>query len=322
MSAREGRALGLCAAVLACGLAAALFLGLPAEGAALGVQGRVLWSIRVPEALAALLAGGALGLSGLIFQLILRNGLADPYVLGVAGGATFGAVLAVLLLGAAPLGVLVSAKAAAAFAGGLLTLLVLLRGAGGSTGGLLLAGVVANTAFAAAARVLAGWLSPSQVTQVTAFLVGFIPTPPLWEPALLAAPVLYALARFAGRGRGLDLLLLSDDEASSLGAPVAALRREALLVATLLASATVALCGMLGFVGLLVPHGARLLAGFRHRALVPASFLLGAGFLLLAHGVGKLLSDQLFLPVGVYTSLVGAPAFIALLVRESRRGWT
>lgn len=322
MSARESRALGLCAAVLLCGLGAALFLGLPGGGSAPGLWGRVLWSIRIPEALAALLAGGALGLSGLIFQLILRNGLADPYVLGVAGGASLGSVLAVLLLGSAPVGFLVSAKAAAAFAGGLLTLLALLRLAGAGPETLLLAGVVANTAFAAAARVLAQWLSPTQVAQVTAFLVGFVPTPALWEPLLLAAPVLYALVRFAGRGRGLDLLLLSDDEASSLGAPVASLRREALVVATLLASATVSLCGMLGFVGLLVPHAARFLAGFRHRALVPASFLLGAGFLLLAHGASKLLSDALFVPVGVYTSLVGAPAFIWLLVRESRRSWT
>lgn len=318
MTSREARAILLCLLFLAAGLAAALFLGLPESADQPGLIGRVFWSIRIPEALTALFAGGALGLSGLLFQLLLRNGLADPYVLGVAGGASFGAVLAMLCLGSAGLALLVPAKTAAAFGGGILTLLALLRLSGGRPGALLLAGVVANTAFAAAARVLTGWLSPSQVVQVTTFLVGFIPTPPLWAPLILAVPVLYTLGRSFGRARGLDVLLLSDDEAFTLGVPVASIRREALVLATLLAAATVTLCGMLGFVGLMVPHGARLLAGHRHRALVLASFLLGAAFVLLAHGVSKLLSGTLFVPVGVYTSLVGAPAFVFLLVKRGR----
>jgi iron complex transport system permease protein len=319
MTAREARALLLSAFALAISLSAALFLNLPEAAGPPGMLERVFWSIRLPEALTALFAGGALGLSGLLFQLLLRNGLADPYVLGVAGGASFGAVLATLLFGSSALALLVPVKAAAAFAGGILTLLALLRLTGGRPGTLLLAGVVANTAFAASARVLTGWLSPAQLVQVTTFLVGFVPTPPIWAPLLLAVPALYTLARFFWRARGLDVLLLSDDEALSLGVPVASLRREALVLATLLAAATVTLCGMLGFVGLMVPHGARLLAGHRHRILVPVSFLLGAGFVLLAHGLSKLLSGSLFVPVGVYTSLVGAPAFVVLLVKQTRR---
>jgi iron complex transport system permease protein len=319
MTARETRALLLSALALAAGLSAALFLGLPEAAGQPGLLGRVFWSIRLPEALTALFAGGALGLSGLLFQLLLRNGLADPSVLGVAGGASFGAVLATLTLGSAAWGLLVPVKAAAAFAGGILTLLVLLRLTGGRPATLLLAGVVANTAFAASARILTGWLSPSQLVQVTTFLVGYVPTPPLWAPLVLAVPALYTLVRSFGRARGLDVLLLSDDEAVSLGVPVASLRREALVLATLLAAATVTLCGMLGFVGLMVPHGARLLAGHRHRVLVLVSFLLGASFVLSAHGLSKLLSGALFVPVGVYTSLVGAPAFVFLLVKQARR---
>ena len=318
MTVREWRALALSALAALAGLCAALFLGLPqGPGSVSGVLGM----IRGPEALTAALVGGALGLSGLLFQLVLRNGLADPYVLGIAGGSTFGAVLVTVFFGGVSAAFGLPLNAVAAFGGGLLTLFGLLRMSDGKVTTLLLGGIVANTAFAAGARILTAWLSPTQLAYVTAFLVGFIPTPPLWQPLLLAPPILYALARFAARGRGLDLLLLSDDEASSLGLAVGRIRTEALVLATLLASSAVALCGMIGFVGLVVPHAARLTAGRRHRVLVPVSFLLGAAFLLFAHALGKVLSGAWFLPVGVYTSLVGAPIFLVLLVRSQRRVW-
>lgn len=314
MTSREWRAVAVSLAAACVSLAAALLLGLP-EGAGPAL----FWGVRVPEALTAAMVGGGLGLSGLLFQLVLRNDLADPYVLGVAGGATFGAVAATLALGAAASAAGLPVRAAAAFAGGLVTLFGLLKLSSGKPASLLLGGVVANTAFAALSRVITVWFSPAQLAYVTAFLVGFIPTPPLWAPVLLAVPALYTLVRFSSRARGLDLLLLSDDEAYSLGLAVHRVRREALVLATLLAAAAVALCGMVGFVGLVVPHAARLVAGRRHRVLVPASFLLGAAFLLGAHALGKLLAGSWFLPVGVYTSLVGAPVFLILLLRSQRR---
>ena len=294
--------------------AAALLLGLPP-----GADRALFMGVRLPEALTAALVGGGLGLSGLLFQLVLRNGLADPYVLGVAGGSTFGAVTATLVLGAGAASLGLPFRAVAAFVGGLLTLLGLLRITSGKPAPLLLGGVVANTAFAALSRVVTMWFSPTQLVYVNAFLVGFIPTPSLWAPLLLAIPALYTLARFAARGRGLDLLLLSDDEAASLGLAVGKVRGEALVLATLLASAAVALCGMVGFVGLVVPHAARYIAGRRHRVLVPASFFMGAAFLLAAHALGKIMAGSWFLPVGVYTSLVGAPVFLVLLLRSQRR---
>jgi len=312
---REARALALSAALAAAALAGVLFLNLPREA-----PSAVLWKVRLPEALAALVVGGALALSGLLFQLILRNSLADPYVLGVAGGAAFASVVTSLLLGAAtPFFPGFSLQAAAAFGGGMATLLLLLRASEGGTGRLLLAGVVANTAFAAGARLAAAFLAPERLPSVTALLVGYIPTPPLPVPLLLALPVAVTLARFVKQGRGLDLLLLSDDEAESLGLAVAARRREALILAALLASMAVAVSGMIGFVGLLVPHAARMLAGRRHKVLVPASVLLGAAFLLAALLVSKLASGWWILPVGVYTSLVGAPAFLFLLWRDAGR---
>lgn len=317
MRARERWALGLAAACAAGTFAAAMTLGLPETTG--GLAARILWSVRLPEALTALIVGGGLGLSGLLFQLVLRNPLADPYVLGVAGGSTFAAVGATLFLGTAAAGGGMALRGAAALVGGLLTLAGLMKLAGGKPETLLLGGVVANTAFAAGARMLTVWLSPEQLAYVTTFLVGFIPTPPTAIPLLLGIPCLYTLARFMPRGRGLDLLLLSDDEARATGLEVGRVRREALLLATVLAAAAVTLCGMLGFVGLVVPHLARLTAGRRHRVLVPASFLLGAAFLLAALTAGKLVGGSWLAPVGVYTSLVGAPVFLVLLVRTSRR---
>lgn len=315
MNLREIRALAFSAAAAAAALAGVLFLNLPGEAPA-----AVLWKVRLPEALAALVVGGALALSGLLFQLILRNALADPYVLGVAGGAAFASVVTSLLLGAAaPFFLGFSLQAAAAFGGGMATLLLLLRASEGGTGRLLLAGVVANTAFAAGARLAAAFLAPQRIPSVTALLVGYIPTPPLPIPLVLALPVAVTLARFVKQGRGLDLLLLSDDEAESLGLAVAARRREALILAALLASMAVAVAGMIGFVGLLVPHAARMLAGRRHKVLVPASTLLGAAFLLAALLLSKVASGLWILPVGVYTSLVGAPAFLFLLWRDAGR---
>lgn len=314
MTTREWRALWISALAALATFAAALFLRLPA-----GAGRDLFFGVRLPEALTAALVGGALGLSGLLFQLVLRNGLADPYVLGVAGGSTFGAVVVVLVIGVGATSMGLPLGAVAAFAGGLLTLFGLLKLTSGKPGPLLLGGVVANTAFAALSRVLTLWFSPSQLVFVNAFLVGFIPTPTLWAPLLLAVPAAYTLARFFARGRGLDLLLLSDDEAASLGLAVGKVRGEALVLATLLAASAVALCGMVGFVGLVVPHAARLISGRRHRVLVPSSFLLGAAFLLAAHAMGKLLAGAWFLPVGVYTSLVGAPVFFVLLLRGQRR---
>ncbi len=320
MSLREKRAILAVALALCTALCAALFIAWPGGGAsgAAVFSSRIFWQIRVPEAATAFLVGGVLGLSGLLFQLVLRNPLADPYVLGVAGGSTFGAVAVILLAGSAAAWIGLPLRGAAAFGVGLATLFFLLRLAGGRAESVLLGGVIVNTAFAAGARILTVWLSPEQLSYVTAFLIGFIPTPPLWEPLLLLPPCVYVLVRFMARGRGLDLLLFSDDEARSLGLDVSSVRREALFLATLLSAAAVTLAGMIGFVGLLVPHGARWLAGHRHRALVPLSFLMGAAFLLGAQALAKVMASSFLLPVGTYTSMVGVPAFLALLIKRAR----
>jgi len=318
VSGRERSALLIGLAALAAAGAASLLMGAPLSAFGPEERLRLLAEVRLPEALAAFAVGGSLGLAGLFLQLALQNDLADPYVMGVAGGSTFGAVAALLLLGGVSPALGLPVRALSAFGAGLVALEVLRRAARGRVVILLLGGVVVNTAFASAARALTGALSPGQLAQVNAFLTGYIPTPGLVEPLALAVPAVAAMFYASARGRRLDLLLLPDDEASTLGGDPVRGRRRALLAGTLLSAGAVTLAGMIGFVGFLAPHGARALAGHRHRVLVPLSFLLGAAALLAAHALAKGLAAVFLLPVGAYTSLVGAPLFVLLMVRAGR----
>lgn len=318
MTRRETAAILIGLLALIAGLVCALLLGTPLGGLSEASRIKIILDLRVPEALAAAGVGAALGLSGLLFQLSLRNNLADPYVMGVAGGSAFGSVSALLLLGDAAGALILPVRALCAFISGMATLSVLRRAAGGRVVALLLGGVIANTAFAAAARVLAALLSPGQIAQVTVFLLGYVPTPPLWEPIVLLASVAFLGAWAVYKSRTLDLLLLADEEALALGADVDRVRARAMAAGTLLAAAAVTLSGMIGFIGLLIPHAARALSGHRHRTLVPLSCLLGAALLLFAHSGAKALAPWVLLPVGAYTSLLGAPAFLWLMVRANK----
>ena len=315
VTAREWRAVGLGVGG-PLPLAAALFLGLPA-----GAGPALLWGVRVPEALTAAFVGGALGLSGLLFQLVLRNGLADP-----TSWAWRAAPLSAPWWPSSP-------WARRHPPAGLP-----LESRGGLRGGprsrssassssarasprpLLLGGVIGQHGLRGPLEGHHGLVFPRAAGLRHRLPRGFHPhAAPLGAPPAGRPGALHAGRASPPGARGLDLLLLSDDEAASLGLAVHKVRREALVLATLLAASAVALCGMVGFVGLVVPHAARLAAGRRHRVLVPASFLLGAAFLLAAHALGKLLAGSWFLPVGVYTSLVGAPVFLVLLLGGQRR---
>ncbi len=314
MTRREAVALFIGVAALFAGLLCALLFGEPLGAFSEASRAKVLWDIRLPEALAAAGVGAALGLSGLLFQLALRNALADPYVMGVAGGSTFGAVTALVILGETGRVFALPMRAAAAFLSGAGTLALLRKASKGRVVALLLGGVVANTAFAAGARVLATLLSPGQTAQVTVFLLGYIPTPSWWEPALLVGVAAIIGAWAVHKSHTLDIMLLSDEEAWSLGVDVARARSRIMLLGTFLAAAAVTISGMIGFVGLLVPHAARAMAGHRHRTLAPLSCLLGAALLLFAHAGAKALAPWILLPVGAYTSLLGAPAFLWLMM--------
>ena len=278
----------------------------------------IVWAIRVPRIALALLVGASLATSGVIFQALLRNPLADPYILGVSGGAALGAV-AMLSLGAA-LGFGYEAVPPAAFLGCLLTIgllyLIAGRGSGVSPNGLLLTGVVFN-AFASAAIVfLASLAGMMQGSRVFLWLIGNL--------SAVRADILPWLTLFLFLGltcalvlaRSLNLMTLGEEVARQLGVAVEKQRLLLLLASSLMVGAAVSAAGLIGFVGLIIPHLLRLLLGPDHRLLVPASALAGAFFLLVCDTLARTLLDGRELPVGAFTALLGGPFFLYLLKRS------
>ncbi len=290
------------------------------------LEAAVFWRLRVPRVLMGLLLGGGLAGVGVVFQALLRNPLADPYVLGVSGGAALGGALGLVF---APLTALAGAGAvqAAAFSGALVATLFLWRLARGASGAsalvILLGGTVFN-AFAAAAVLLLQTLVPPERAQAVLFwLMGSLRVELLPPVALLPAAVAvmgsvgYLLARTAP----LNALALGDLEAAAVGVDVLRLRRGLLVAACLVVGAAVSVGGLIGFVGLVVPHFLRLLLGPDHRRLAPAAVLAGGAFLVLCDAATRALFPALGtdLPVGVVTAGLGGPVFLYLLWRERER---
>jgi len=279
----------------------------------------VVWQLRLPRLALGFLVGGVLAVSGASLQALVRNPLADPYLLGLSGGASLGAVLAIL---AGADGVWV--VPAAAFVGALLAIGAvyrLARVAGGVLDGriLLLGGVVVG-AFAGA--LTSGLLAISDVTGARTamlWLLGGLGGVGWAGVAALAAYAAPALALLGGQARALDLLALGEEPAQYLGADVAAVKRRVYVAASLLVAAAVAAAGIIGFVGLVVPHLVRLLRGQAHRVLLPAAFVLGGAFLVIADAGARTVAAPLELPVGVVTAIVGVPLFALLLRRAVTR---
>ena len=273
----------------------------------------LLWSYRVPRLLCAFSVGGILAVAGCVYQTLFRNPLASPYTLGTASGATFGACLATALAsGAAPVG-------GSAFAGALLSL-ALVRACGGSgarTARLLLGGIAGAYVFGAGTMLCQLALSPWESFSMAHWSLGGIVVPEgPWRFALPAAWC--ASLAFALLSRPLDALLAGDDAAFSHGLDPARLRLALLAGAALLVACAVAVCGPVGFVGLLVPHVARLAAGGAHRRLLPACAIGGGLFLALCDLFARALPLAATPPVGVVTAALGAPALVFLLARKHR----
>jgi len=280
----------------------------------------IVMQLRLPRAIVAALVGGALATSGAVLQALLRNPLADPYILGVSGGAAVGAAVAMALGAVLGAGWLVPL---AAFAGALVAIVLVFRIAVGSgraldTRVLLLAGVVAGAFFNALILLFLTLTGAGAFRSALFWLMGSL-SAASWPQALLLAiylaPATVALLLLA---RPLDLLALGEEPALYLGVRVERVKAAAYVVASLAVAASVATCGAIGFVGLVVPHALRLLWGSGHRLLLPASFLAGAAFLLLADTAARTVAGAQELPVGVITALVGVPVFAVLLTR--RRG--
>ena len=291
----------------------------------------VIWSLRYPRALTAFAVGGLLALAGALMQVLLRNPLADPYVLGVSGGAAAGAMgmmLATPALVAAGIGwhagwsvhagALVGALAAVA------SLFVLARGAllGPGTPGagtptgirLILTGVMIASGFGAVITLMLSLAPDNTLRGMIFWLMGDLDNAQLYWPALLvlAAALLWSL----GFGAHLNVLLHGDTGAALLGIRVVPLRAAALFVASLATAAAVAVAGSIGFVGLVVPHALRLLIGNDQRLLLPASALAGGAALVLADLLARTIAAPLQIPVGVITAMAGVPVLLGLLARR------
>lgn len=289
---------------------------------ATGPAADIVRRIRLPRVAVGALVGAALSVAGVVFQALLRNPLADPFVLGISGGAALGGVT-ILSLGAG-WGLGASAVPIAAFAGALATT-VLLFGAAGVRGRLaattlLLTGVVFN-AFASAAIVfLASLGGMAEGTSIFLWLIGNLAT----ARAELLAPlgVLFGLGLGCALplARTLNLLALGDESAEQLGVSVETAKRLLLLATALMVGAAVSVSGLIGFVGLIVPHALRLVLGPDHRLLVPASALAGAAFLVVCDAAARSVLPGRELPVGAITALAGGPLFLVLMRRQQRRG--
>lgn len=300
-------------------------LGMPLDGAGLQQAELILGQIRLPRSLLGLAVGAVLALSGVAMQGLFRNPLADPGLVGVSSGAALGAALAIVagsMWGGIPEAFGPYLLSLCAFAGGLgVTALVYRLGRHDgqtSVATMLLAGV-ALTALAGAAIGLLTYLADDATLRTLTFwnmgsLNGASYTR-LWPLLLVLVLVVCWLPR---RAAALNALLLGESEARHLGFEVERLKRELVFCTALGVGAAVAAAGLIGFVGLVVPHLLRLLVGPDHRILLPASALAGASLLLLADLLARLLMAPAELPIGIVTALLGAPFFLYLLVRERR----
>lgn len=282
-------------------------------------QEAVLWNIRLPRVLLGALAGAALAVSGALLQGVFRNPLADPGLIGVSSGAALGAV-AVIVLGWAPLGLFTLPLAA--FAMGTATTLLVYRLAQrhGNTEvtTMLLVGLALNALAGAGTGLLTYMADDAALRSLVFWSMGGLGGA-LWETVLTAAPaILLALLLAPRLGRQLNLFALGEVEARHLGIEVEWIKRAAILLAALATGAAVALVGPIGFIGLIVPHIVRLLAGPDHCRLLPAAALGGAALLILADLLARTLVAPAEIPVGLITAFAGGPFFLVLILRSRR----
>ena len=274
----------------------------------------VLLDVRLPRVLLAAVLGALLSAAGTVFQALLRNPLADPYVLGVSGGASLGGVVA-LLLGVGAVGVPV-----VSFAGALAALVAIERIA--TVEGrlnvvtLLLTGAIFNAFVGAAIFLIESVVSRDELHAVVLYLLGRIPSPSWGALAGTAAAGALATIPLLAMTRAYNVMSLGEEGAAQLGVDVERVKRRTFVLGSVLTALAVSASGLIGFVGLVVPHVLRRLLGPDHRVMLPSAILGGATFLVLADLAARVIVAPAELPVGVITALIGGPFFLALLRRR------
>lgn len=292
---------------------AILFKGQPMDS----VLATIVWQIRLPRVILAFLVGAALSLGGLVFQALLRNPLAEPYILGISGGSAIGAICGIILGFSYFPGV-----GLLSFIGSVATLALLLFMSAGQTvlkkDSLLLSGVMVNAFCAAVIMFLVSITRDSRLHNIIFWLMGDLSMADTRQVGLLALALAPCFLILFWLSHTMNLLLLGQETAQSLGINIKVTTLTLLITTSFMVSGTVSFCGLIGFVGLVMPHLLRLFFGPDHRILVPACVLGGGAYLVLCDLLAKTLPRQGEMPAGVVTALIGAPLFIYLLKRSGK----
>lgn len=274
----------------------------------------ILFSWRLPRVVLGALVGACLAMSGAAYQGVFRNPLADPYLLGAAAGAGLGATIAITTGARGFIGI-------AAFAGAMVAVTMaygLGRAAGGRTGAAIILAGVAVAAFFTATQTYLQQRSTDTLREVYVWILGRLSTNGWGDVVTLAPYVVVSGAVIVAFRRHLDVLAVGEDEAATLGLPVSRIRLLLVVAATLATSAAVSVSGLIGFVGIIVPHLVRLVAGTSYRVVVPLSMLFGAAFMVITDLGARTVMSPAELPIGVVTAFLGAPFFL-LVLRRTRR---
>ena len=294
---------------------------LPDTGALDGVGGDtssvIMVHIRLPRVLTGFLVGGSLASVGVALQALLRNPLADPYVLGVSSGAALGVSLA-MLFGIGSLVTLFPGLPLFGFAGGLLSLVVMYRLAR-SQGrlpiqSLLLAGVILNAMLTALIMFITSIMDPNRSAGLMAWLMGSLTVSNYGMLSMFALYVAAGTSLLLQKAQTMNILTFGEDTARSLGVETERVKKHLFVLAALLTGAVVSVSGMIGFVGMVVPHMVRMLVGSDHRVLLPASMLAGGMFLVVSDTIARTILAPAEIPVGIVTALAGGPLFLYLLL--------
>ncbi|MBR2254423.1 MAG: iron ABC transporter permease [Candidatus Methanomethylophilaceae archaeon] len=284
------------------------------------MSGKIIFSIRVPRSIAVMLVGAGLAIAGAVMQAMIHNPLVDPYVTGVSSGASFGVIL--FTLGAsyigslaayvfAPIGAIVGAVCAF-----MITMLVA-EGAGGKAMSYVLGGVIVAAGLSAGTTLILSF-NAERIHSITAWMFGSFASIEWDDVVIMVIPIIAILIFILIEARKLNVMLLGEDQARYLGMDSRKYKRMMLMVSAVLTAMCVAYCGVIGFIGLVVPHLCRMVVGGDHRLLIPTSIVVGAVVLLVADIICK--SGPIGeLPIGAITSVVGVPFFIYLMLREGRR---
>jgi iron complex transport system permease protein len=292
------------------------------DGGTSDIARTILLQVRLPRMLLGFLIGCSLATVGVALQALLRNPLADPYVLGVSSGAALGAAVGVLF-GVGTTFLAETALPACGFAGGLLALVIVYRMAIHDEQlpihSLLLTGVILNAIFSALIMFITSILEPNRSYGMMAWLMGTLTAPTYGGLFGLVVYLSIGLFLLFSQMRALNILALGEESARTLGIDTEQTKRFIFVLTALLTGAVVSVSGMIGFIGMVVPHAVRLVTGADHRLLLPASALVGGTFLMGADTIARTLISPAEIPVGIITALVGGPFFVYLLIWRKDR---